>query len=113
MQAACTIPLAHDDATDDNGQLASCCSPSRKAERQASGDPRKSVAERYKSMDKYGKEVARAIDNLVRDRFLLCEDTEALQARLIQAGLDAGIPENDDPTPQGPKPPKNDISECR
>ena len=46
--------------------------------RLASGDPRKSVAERYKSMDKYGKEVARAIDNLVRDRFVLCEDTDAM-----------------------------------
>jgi len=82
--------------------------PKTKAERQASGDPRKSVAERYKSMDKYRKSVARAIDDLVRERFLLCEDTEAMQARLIQAGLDAGIPEVNDP-----KPPKNDISECR
>jgi hypothetical protein len=52
--------------------------PKTRAERQASGDPRKSVAERYKSMDKYRKEVARAIDNLVRDRFLLCEDTGAM-----------------------------------
>ena len=82
--------------------------PRNKADRQASGDPRKSVAERYKSMDKYGKEVARAIDNLVRDRFVLCEDTGAMLARLSQAGLDAGIP--DDPAP---KPTTNDISECR
>jgi hypothetical protein len=69
------------------------------------------VAERYKSMDKYRQEVARAIDELVRDRFLLCEDTEAMLARLIQAGLNAGIPEVNDP--KLPKPPKNDISECR
>jgi hypothetical protein len=61
--------------------------PKTKAERQASGDPRKSLAERYKSMVKYRKEVARAIDNLVRDRFLPCEDTGAMLARLIQAGL--------------------------
>jgi hypothetical protein len=85
--------------------------PRTKAERQASGDPRKSVAERYKSIDKYRKSVVRAIDDLVRERFLLCEDTDAMQARLIQAGLDAGIP--DDGTPTGPKPPKSDISECR
>ena len=82
--------------------------PKTKAERLASGDPRKSVEERYKSMDKYRNAVARAIDNLVRDRFLLCEDTEAMQARLVQAGLDAGIPQGDDL-----KPPKNAISECR
>jgi hypothetical protein len=85
--------------------------PKTKAER--SGDPRKSVAECYKSTSTYRKEVARAIDNLVRDRFLLCEDTGDMLARLVPAGLDAGIPEADDPTPQGPKPPKNDISECR
>jgi hypothetical protein len=34
----------------------------------------------------------RAIDGLVKDRLLLCEDTDAMESRLIQAGLDAGVP---------------------
>ena len=33
-----------------------------------------------------------AIDNLVKHRFMLCEDTEAVYARLLQAGLAAGVP---------------------
>ncbi len=33
-----------------------------------------------------------AIDNLVKNRFMLCEDTEAVYARLLQAGLAAGVP---------------------
>jgi hypothetical protein len=80
----------------------------KKADRLASGDPRPSAEERYKSMDKYRKEVARAIDNLVRDRFLLCEDVPAMQARLIQAGLDAGLPEVSGSNPSS----NDDISEC-
>jgi len=82
--------------------------PRTKADRQASGDPRKSVAERYKSIQKYSESVARAIDDLVRDRFLLCEDTQAMLTRLVQAGRDAGIPDSGDS-----RPPKNEITECQ
>jgi Alpha/beta hydrolase domain len=63
-----------------------------KAERVASGDPRPSVEERYPSFGKYQSAVMRGIDGLVKARFLLCEDTEAMQARLLQAGLDRGVP---------------------
>jgi hypothetical protein len=62
------------------------------AERVASGDPRPSVQERYPSFGMYQSEVMRGIDDLVKHRFLLCEDTEAMQARLLQAGLDRGVP---------------------
>ena len=51
-----------------------------------------SVEERYPSFGEYGSAVMRAIDGLVKDRLLLCEDTDAMESRLIQAGLDAGVP---------------------
>jgi hypothetical protein len=35
---------------------------------------------------------ARAVDKLVRDRFLICEDTQDIMTRLLQAGLAAGVP---------------------
>ena len=62
-----------------------------KSERNATGDPRRSVEERYHSYAEYRGKVIAAIDGLVRDRFLLCSDTEAMLARLIQAGQDAGV----------------------
>jgi hypothetical protein len=82
-----------------------------KAERLASGDPRKSVEERYKSMAKYSKDVAHSIDQLVKKRLLLCEDTEAMLDRLVQAGLNAGIPEDGKPPKDG-KAPKEQIRAC-
>lgn len=39
--------------------------PKTNAERLASGDPRKSVEERYPSLEKYSKDIAHAIDKLV------------------------------------------------
>jgi len=62
------------------------------AERVASGDPRLSVEERYHSYDSYHDQVIHAVDQLVRARFLICDDTDAMVARLLQAGLDAGVP---------------------
>ena len=63
-----------------------------KAARQAAGDPRPSVAERYHSYTQYRQKVIHAIDKLVERRFLICDDTVAMATRLIQAGLDAGVP---------------------
>jgi hypothetical protein len=84
--------------------------PLTKAARQASGDPRKSVQERYDSIEKYQKQVVKAIDKLVKERFLLCEDTDAIQARLLQAGVNAGIP----PKENGPAlPALNEINACK
>ena len=64
-----------------------------KVERLASGDPRPSVEERYPSFAEYQSAAHRAIDGLVKDRLLLCEDADDQLARLNQAGLDAGVPE--------------------
>ncbi|WP_342105217.1 alpha/beta hydrolase domain-containing protein [Methylobacterium sp. SI9] len=54
-----------------------------KAERDARGDPRPSLAERYPDSSAYADAVARAVDALVADRLLLREDGDRLieQAR--------------------------------
>ena len=65
--------------------------PRTAADRIASGDPRLSVEERYSSFERYRKRIVRALDRMVRQRLLLCEDTAAEQTRLFNAGLAAGI----------------------
>jgi Alpha/beta hydrolase domain len=66
--------------------------PKTKADREMSSDPRRSIEERYPSFEKYYDQVKRAVENMVRDRLLLCEDADDQLERLVQAGLDAGIP---------------------
>jgi hypothetical protein len=78
-----------------------------RAERTASGDPRPSVQERYPSFGEYYSEVIRAIDGLVKDRLMLCEDAADQQARLLQAGLNAGVP-----APHGNLPPQTVPPHC-
>ena len=63
-----------------------------KADREASGDPRRSVEERYVSFDNYYNRVKRAVENMIRDRLLLCEDADAQIERLVSTGLAAGVP---------------------
>jgi hypothetical protein len=65
---------------------------STKAERSALGDPRPSVQERYPSFDEYRAKVVVAVDDLVRHRLLICDDTQDIVNRLLQAGLNAGVP---------------------
>ncbi|RXF67428.1 alpha/beta hydrolase domain-containing protein [Hansschlegelia zhihuaiae] len=81
--------------------------PRTAADRQAAGDPRASVEERYASYGVYRRKVTEALDNLVRRRFMLCDDAKAALPRLLQAGLDAGVPP--------PANPNDDASlpECR
>jgi hypothetical protein len=79
-----------------------------KAERVAAGDPRPSVEERYSSFAMYRAAVMNAIDNLVKNRFMLCEDTEAEYARLLQAGLAAGVP-----APKGNLMPQDQVPSCK
>ncbi len=62
------------------------------AERVASGDPRQSIGERYESFEGYRDRVVKAVDRMVKDRLMLCEDADDELARLIQAGLDKGVP---------------------
>jgi hypothetical protein len=55
--------------------------PKNAAEREKSGDPRKSVAERYADRDAYLAKFAQATDNLVQQRWILPDDREALLKR--------------------------------
>jgi alpha/beta hydrolase family protein len=77
------------------------------AERVAAGDPRPSIEARYPSFAMYLSAVRRAIDALVKDRLMLCEDAPAEQARLLQRGLDAGVP-----APKGNLPPHDTVPQC-
>jgi hypothetical protein len=79
-----------------------------KAQRIAAGDPRPSVQERYPSFAMYRAAVMNAIDSLVKDRFMLCEDTAAVYARLLQAGLAAGVP-----APNGNPMPQDQVPSCK
>jgi hypothetical protein len=62
------------------------------AARTAAGDPRPSVQERYASYDVYRNMVVLAVDKLVRDRLLICDDTQDIVTRLLAAGTAAGVP---------------------
>jgi len=66
--------------------------PKTEAERAMAGDPRQSVEKRYPSFGDYQRKVVRAIDDLVKQRLMLCEDAAAEQKRLIDAGLLRGVP---------------------
>jgi hypothetical protein len=61
-------------------------------ERAAKGDPRPSVALRYATFAVYHGQVRRALNDMVEDRLLLCEDAASEEARLVQAGLTRGVP---------------------
>src|SRR5690242_11314608 len=81
--------------------------PKTQTDRVNASDPRLSVAERYASFADYRTKVINAIDDLVQRRFLLCEDTQPMAARLLQAGIDAGVPAptaSDSTTPPNPLP---------
>jgi hypothetical protein len=63
-------------------------------------DPRPSVAARYPSFEAYHGKVRRALNDMVADRLLLCEDAGTEEARLMQAGVTRGVP----PPPGGTLP---------
>jgi hypothetical protein len=50
-------------------------------ERDASGDPRRSIEERYSSRQDYVDRVKRAADDLVKERFMLAGDVPAVVER--------------------------------
>jgi hypothetical protein len=54
--------------------------PRTSDERQATGDPRESLQERYGSFDRYRRQYAGACDELVEARYLLREDADKLVA---------------------------------
>ncbi len=63
-----------------------------RAQRTAAGDPRPSIEERYPDFDTYRRAIVQALDDLVKDRLMLCEDADAEQTRLFDAGLAHGVP---------------------
>ncbi len=77
------------------------------ADRIASGDPRLSVAERYPSFAAYNDAIKAAIDDLIAQRLMLCEDAASEQTRLMNAGIAAGVP-----APAGGLPPPAVLPHC-
>ncbi len=61
--------------------------PPTKAERLASGDPRLSIEERYRNHGTYVSQVAHAVNDLVKDRFLLSEDGEKIKEKAEQSNI--------------------------
>ena len=55
--------------------------PKTVAERQKTGDPRRAVAERYASREEYLSRYSRAVDELVKQRWILEEDRAGLMRR--------------------------------
>ena len=63
--------------------------PRTRAEREANGDPRPSLEERYGSVDDYLDRVREQITALVDAGYMLAEDTDTLLADCRQVYLDA------------------------
>jgi hypothetical protein len=63
--------------------------PKTAAERQASGDPRRSIAERYSGREDYLASYTKAVDDLVKQRWILPEDRDAVLARGEQEWAEA------------------------
>ena len=66
--------------------------PATEAARAATGDPRPSVQARYPTFESYHGKVRQALEELVSERFLLCEDAGSEETRLVQHGLTRGVP---------------------
>jgi hypothetical protein len=66
--------------------------PRTEADRAATGDPRPSVAQRYPTFAGYHAKVRDALNDMVEERLLLCEDAASEETRLVQAGLNRGVP---------------------
>ena len=52
-----------------------------RAEREATGDPRLSIEERYRTVDDYVQRLRSAAMDLIRGRYMLEEDLDAVLAR--------------------------------
>jgi hypothetical protein len=78
------------DGCEGSGQ--SIAFPTTAAARIASGDPRPSVAERYPTFDTYDTQVISAMNTMIQDRLLLCEDGNSELLRLRTSGVTRGVP---------------------
>jgi hypothetical protein len=63
--------------------------PRTAAEREKTGDPRKSIAERYANVGDYTARYQVAVDELIKERFILPEDRAALLQRAKQEWTEA------------------------
>jgi hypothetical protein len=66
--------------------------PFAMTEAQRGADPRPSVAARYPTFAAYHAKVRQALNDMVSDRLLLCEDAGFEETRLMQAGVTRGVP---------------------
>jgi len=66
--------------------------PTTAAARAATGDPRPSVAERYPTFADYDGQIITAMNEMIQDRTLLCEDGSSELARLRNLGVTRGVP---------------------
>ena len=69
------------------------------ADRQAAGDPRLSVQERYPTYESYYGALVNAINDLTNNRLLLCEDVQSQMDRVTTWALTAGVPARQAPVP--------------
>lgn len=76
------------DGCEANGQFI----PFAKTEAGRGSDPRPSVEARYKTFADYHGKVRSALERMVSDRLLLCEDAGTEEVRLMQAGITRGVP---------------------
>ena len=60
--------------------------------RTSSGDPRPSVAERYPTFDAYDSKVISAMNTMIQQRTLLCEDGASELQRMRTLGASRGVP---------------------
>jgi alpha/beta hydrolase family protein len=66
--------------------------PKTQVDRLASSDPRLSVAERYLTFADYDNKVINAMNAMIQDRTLLCEDAPSERDRLRSRAADFGVP---------------------
>ena len=69
--------------------------PFARTETDRGSDPRPSVLARYPTFAAYHDKVRDALNDMVEERFLLCEDAAAEETRLMQNGLTRGVPQPD------------------
>jgi len=76
------------DGCEANGQFI----PFAKTEADRGSDPRPSVEARYKTFADYHGKLRSALERMISDRLLLCEDAGTEEVRLMQAGITRGVP---------------------
>src|SRR5262245_35432268 len=83
------------DGCEANGQYI----PFAPTEAARGSDPRPSVAARYPTFDDYYSKVVKAIDDMIADRLLLCEDAQSELNRLVTHGATRGVSAATHPVP--------------